>query len=161
MLKLKKVDDLDILSHLAENIWKEYFPSVISEAQIEYMISKFQSKNAIKNQIDNENYEYFFIVFDDQIVGYSGIKKENNSLFLSKLYIKKEFRGKGIGSLVLSKLIDCARHSNLLKIKLTVNKNNSQAIKAYLKNDFTIVDEVCADIGNGFFMDDYIMEREV
>ena len=75
-------------------------------------------------------------------------------MFLSKLYVKKEFRHKGIGKAVFEKIKDFGFD----KIQLTVNKYNKNTIDAYLKYGFKIIDSVVSDIGNGFVMDDYIME---
>ena len=77
-------------------------------------------------------------------------------MFLSKLYIKKEFRHKGYGALAFDKI----KSLGYPRIRLTVNKNNKNTINAYLKYGFKTVDEDVTDIGSGFVMDDYIMEYQ-
>ena len=149
-----KENDIKTLAKLTNEIWHEYWPCILSEKQINYMVEKFQSENAIINQMKNENYKYYFINSDNQNVGYVGISPHSDYLFLSKLYIKKEFRHKGIGKAVFEKIKDFGFD----KIQLTVNKYNKNTIDAYLKYGFKIIDSVVSDIGNGFVMDDYIME---
>lgn len=147
-------DNIEKLTQLASEIWHEYWPCLLSDEQIEYMVEKFQSSRAIKEQIKNDNYTYYFIVSEGEIAGYAGISDKKDYLFLSKLYIKKDFRHKGLGKLVIEKL----KQMNFPKIQLTVNKYNKNTIDAYLKYGFKIVDSVISDIGCGFVMDDYIME---
>ena len=147
-------DSIEKLAQLASGIWHEYWPCLLSDEQIEYMVEKFQSARAIKEQIKNDNYTYYFIVSEGEIAGYAGISDKKDYLFLSKLYIKKDFRHKGLGKLVIEKL----KQMNFPKIQLTVNKYNKNTIDAYLKYGFKIVDSVVSNIGCGFVMDDYIME---
>ena len=122
------------------------------------MVDNFQSENAIKNQIENENYTYFYINNEAQNIGYIGLSKKQEYLFLSKFYIKKDYRNKGIGTKVFEFIKDFANKNSYKKIQLTVNKNNTNTIKAYKKWGFVVVNSVVTPIGNGFFMDDYIME---
>ena len=79
-------------------------------------------------------------------------------MFLSKLYIKKDYRHKGIGKEAFLKIIDIAKEKKYKKIRLTVNKNNKNTINAYLKYGLKIAYEDITDIGHGFVMDDYIMD---
>ena len=153
LIKVKN-EDIKDLAKLTDEIWHEYWPCILSAEQIDYMVEKFQSENAIFNQIKNENYTYYFINYENKNVGYVGISPHSDYLFLSKLYIKKEFRHKGIGKAVFEKIKDFGFD----KIQLTVNKYNKNTIDAYLKYGFKIIDSVVSDIGNGFVMDDYIME---
>lgn len=149
-----KENDIKTLAELTNEIWHEYWPCILSAEQINYMVEKFQSENAIINQMKNENYKYYFINYENKNVGYVGISPHSDYLFLSKLYIKKDFRHKGIGKAVFEKIKDFGFD----KIQLTVNKYNQNTIDAYLKYGFKIIDSVVSDIGNGFVMDDYIME---
>lgn len=87
-----------------------------------------------------------------------GVRPEEDALFLSKLYIHSGSRGRGYARQALNFLIQRCKKYGLTKIWLTVNRNNLNTIAAYKKMGFQIVREQVADIGNGFVMDDYIME---
>ena len=158
MIEVKKVTNIRDLAQLTSEIWHEYWVKILSPEQINYMVEKFQSEEAITKQIAEENYTYFYIEQDNNIAGYIGLSKKEDYLFLSKLYIKKEFRHQGIGTQVFEFIKDFALKYNYKKIILTVNKYNSNTIKAYNKWGFKEIDSVVTDIGNGFVMDDYIME---
>jgi len=153
-----QINEIKELAKLASDIWHEYWTCILSLKQIDYMVEKFQSYNAITEQIEKENYTYFFILYDDKKAGYIGVSKKENYLFLSKLYIKKEFRHKGIGSKSFEFIKDFSLQNGYNKIQLTVNKYNKNTIDAYIKWGFQTIDSVITDIGNGFVMDDYIME---
>ena len=83
-------------------------------------------------------------------------KLQGNKLFLSKLYLKGSFHGKGLGQLALSILVDIAKARKVDNIYLTVNKGNVKGIKAYERFGFIKTDSIVTDIGNGFVMDDYV-----
>ena len=150
------------LAFIADEIWHEFFPSILSEEQIDYMVEKFQSFEAMTNQID-EGYEYFFIEIDGVKAGYMGIHEDvaENKMFLSKLYLKKDFRNKGYAGKVLRNLFSMAKERNLNKVWLTVNKYNDHTIAVYEHMGFVKARTQVADIGNGFVMDDIIMEKTV
>ena len=161
MIKYEKAVNIDKLVTLSSLIWHEYWKEYLSDEQINYMIDKFQSKEAIENQIQNEFYTYYYIYYNRDMVGYIGLANRDNYLFLSKFYLKKEVRHMGIGSRTFEFIKDCARIQKYKKIVLTVNKGNSNSISAYTKWGFNVVDSVVTDIGNGFVMDDYVMEYEL
>lgn len=155
--EVKTDEALQELAGLADGIWHEFFPSVISGSQIDYMVEKFQSFDAMKKQIDEQGYRYFTVIIDGAAVGYYGVcLKEDGSLFLSKLYLKKEMRGKGLASLMFKEVKRIAREYGSEMIWLTVNKGNSHAIAVYEKFGMRIIREECTDIGGGFVMDDYV-----
>lgn len=150
-------NDIEKLSYYASLIWHEYYPSILSLNQIDYMIQQFQSVHAIKDQILN-GYIYYLILDDDKIIGYFGIDERKDQLFLSKLYILKEFRGKKYAYNAFCFIKDIAKRKNLKSIYLTVNKYNYHAIETYQKFGFRTVKSIVTDIGLSYVMDDYVME---
>lgn len=157
-LNIKTDNQIKQLSILASEIWHEYWPCLLTSEQINYMVNMFQSYNAIKSAIENKGYIYKIIRYNGENAGYFGVRPEDNKLFLSKLYIKKEFRHKGLGEKTFEYILNIARDLNKKSVYLTVNKYNKNTISAYLKWGFKNIDSVVTDIGNGFVMDDYIME---
>ena len=132
---------------MAEEIWHEYFPALISDEQIDYMLEKFLSFDSIFEQIQN-GYEYFLLIHDYTFAGFAGVHEENGSLFLSKLYIHKD-------------LIELCKVRSLDKIWLTCNRGNESALAIYKHFGFIQTREQVSDIGGGFVMDDYILEYPV
>lgn len=148
------------IATLANEIWHQHFTDIIGEEQVNYMVDKFQSYPAIKEQII-QGYEYYQIRQGHTLAGYTGIHEEDGQLFLSKLYIKKEFRGQHISTETFHFLLDLCRERSLTNIWLTCNKHNDHTLKVYDHWGFVITREQKADIGNGYFMDDYILEYAV
>lgn len=149
------------IADLAKVIWNEHFTPIIGEDQVDYMVEKFQSYPALKEQI-SEGYEYYQIFSGGEFCGYTGIHPgEDNRLFLSKLYLKKESRGHHLATGAFSFLKEICRERGYSAIWLTCNKHNDNSLGVYRHFGFEIVDTQEADIGGGFIMDDYIMEYKI
>lgn len=161
MIKYEEVRNINKLAALASDIWHEYWTDILSIEQINYMVEKFQSEEAINNQIKNEKYTYFFIKYNRQDIGYIGLSRKEDYLFLSKIYVQKTFRHRGIGTNAFEFIKSYAKSQKYNRIILTVNKNNTNTTSAYFKWGFKIIDSVVTDIGSGFVMDDYIMEYKM
>lgn len=149
------------IADLAKVIWNEHFTPIIGKDQVDYMVEKFQSYPALKEQI-SEGYEYYQIFSSGEFCGYTGIHPgEDNRLFLSKLYLKKESRGHHLATGAFSFLKEICRERGYSAIWLTCNKHNDNSLGVYRHFGFEIVDTQEADIGGGFIMDDYIMEYKM
>lgn len=154
-------DDISELADMAREVWHEFFPSLLSAEQIDYMVEKFQSGHAVSGQL-SAGYEYFFMVLDSgEKIGYTGIKPDGGKLFLSKLYILKKFRGLGYASQAFDFLEWMCRTNGFSSVWLTVNRHNIHSIDVYLAKGFVKLREQVADIGCGYVMDDYIMEKNL
>lgn len=158
--KLAKTNlDFKTISDLAKSIWTEHYTTIIGLDQVNYMLEKFQSEIAIQNQINIDNYKYYLIIDENIAIGYLSIKNDDDALFLSKLYIDKSCRGKGLGKIAINFIEEQAKDLNCLTIYLTVNKYNINSIMAYQKMGFIKTEELVIDIGNGYTMDDFRMEK--
>jgi GNAT superfamily N-acetyltransferase len=152
---------LDAVAGLAHEIWYEYYVPLIGRAQVDYMVSRFQSSAAMAQQL-REGYEYFTTERDGSVIGYCAIQQQpaEGSLFLSKLYLLRDARGAGTGRVCMEFIEQLARRRGLKLLWLTVNKGNP-AVKAYERLGFRIAADLVMDIGGGFVMDDYRMEKSL
>ncbi len=153
---------IKMVALLAREIWTEHFTAIIGKPQVDYMLEKFQSAEAILRQIEDEGFLYYLLKENDgEYIGYTGIVPDKNKreLFLSKLYIRCDKRRQGYAKKAMQFIEDFARQMGLDKITLTVNKNNAIAIEAYRKMGFESAGSIVTDIGGGFVMDDYKMEK--
>lgn len=157
IIKTAASQDASIIQMLAQEIWMQHYTPIIGKAQVDYMLDKFQSKDAVVDQISN-GYIYYIAYDDSTPCGYSGIKEENG-VFLSKLYVRQAHRGKGIGKALLTEILAYANLIKASRIWLTCNKQNTNTLSVYQKLGFNVTDNRVSDIGNGFVMDDYILEK--
>ncbi len=149
-----------IVENLAREIWTEHYNPIIGSEQVEYMLERFQSGEAILQQI-TLGILYFLITADEEVVGYIAVHPKSDELFLSKIYVRSDQRGRGYGKKAVQFAETLAHARRLNKIVLTVNKNNVDSIRAYEKMGFKNTGSLVQDIGNGFVMDDYKMEKTV
>lgn len=159
-IEITESTEIQRIVDLADTIWKEFYADLIGMQQVEYMLKRFQSFEAIRQQITKENYRYFVAINGSEDVGYCSLQKndKNNELFLSKFYVRKTNRGQGIGKRLLADAINKFPCDSQTTVWLTVNKGNEASINAYKKLGFRIADQFVTDIGNGFVMDDYRLE---
>jgi len=154
------IQHLRIIEKLAHDIWNEHYTPIIGKTQVDYMLDKFQNVDAMLKQIEN-NYKYFIINYNKTDIGYLAFKINDFDLFLSKIYILKDFRGKSFGKQAMDFVSKQAEVSECKTITLTVNKNNSNSIKVYEKIGFINIEKLVQDIGCGFVMDDYKMVKNL
>lgn len=163
-VEVKTKEQKHELAKIANDIWNEYWPAIIGQAQTDYMVENFQSLNAIERDMANSNYEYWLLKNSEgKFVGYTGghNEAETNRFFISKIYLYKQQRGKHYASEVINFYTELCKTRHLNAMYLTVNKQNELGIRAYKGKGFSVIDSVETSIGNGFIMDDYIMERKV
>lgn len=145
---------------LAEEIWQEHYAGILEPGQIRYMVDIFQSPEAIEKNLE-EGYAYRLIAVEGRPEGYMAYHPENGRLFLSKIYLRRGVRGQGLARQAVTYLERLCRETGLSAVWLTVNKHNTGSIAAYKAMGFETVDAVVTDIGAGYVMDDYIMEKQV
>lgn len=161
IIPANKTSDYILIENLADVIWREHYIPMVGKPQIDYMLDKFQSAKAISKQTETEGLEYFVLTFNKVPAGYMAFKKEDKYLFLSKLYVLSTYRGHKIGKAAIKFIEEKAKTLNLQAIRLGVNINNTNSIKAYKKLGFVEIGTKITDIGSGFVMDDFIMEKQV
>ena len=161
-IEIKKIseDEIPILSELATSILREHFDPIIGKAQNDYMLEKFQSISAIKEQF-KKGYLYYWVKFENKNIGFLAFYPVENKLYLSKFYLLKEYRGKKISRKMLEFLVNYAKDKKLKSIYLNVNKHNDLAVNVYKHLGFIIIREEKNDIGNGFYMDDFVFEYTI
>jgi diamine N-acetyltransferase len=149
------------VARMAHEVWNEYYVPIIGQAQVDYMVAKFQSPEAMQSQIDS-GYEYFQMQQSGENVGYAAIRNDaaDARVFLSKLYVLAAHRKAGAGRQSLELIERMARERGAKHLWLTVNKGNP-SVRAYERLGFRIVEAIVMDIGGGYVMDDYKMEKPI
>lgn len=154
-------NDFQQLYKLASEIWNDNYKGIISQEQIDYMLNMMYNSERLQHDLDEE-YQWEFISYNNNHIGYLAyVIKNDNRVFLSKVYLKTSVQGLGLGKLALNRVKEYAKNNNCEAVYLTVNKGNIKGVRAYKKSGFTIIAEEITDIGNGYVMDDYIFEHSI
>lgn len=148
-------NDIPLIVTMASTIWKAYYPAIITHEQIDYMLDKFYSASSMQAQM-KEGEDFYLIQENNNAVGYLSITKQNEGdYFLNKFYIDLDQHRKNIGQTSFQCLLNEIPAMNT--IRLTVNRSNFKSINFYFKLGFIIEEVKDFDIGNNYFMNDFIM----
>ena len=164
MIPVKTDEQIAVLCKIAERVWHLTYDALLPEGQVEYMLDKFQSPHAVKEQMKTLNYRYYMAVIGGENAGFIGFSPRyegREEMFLSKVYLLPEFRGQGAVREMFGLVERETRREGLKKIRLTVNKENTHAVEVYEHYGFRTAEKVVTDIGNGYVMDDFIMVKEL
>ncbi|MFO8031527.1 MAG: GNAT family N-acetyltransferase [Desulfohalobiaceae bacterium] len=158
----ESAQDLALVQNLAEEIWQEHYTPIIGPKQVRYMLDRFQSAPAIARQI-REGFVYYLLYSTGYPAGYLAYVQgpKEPGLQLSKIYVQQDYRGQGLGRAALQRVQEDCQQLGLDLIWLTVNKYNSRSIAWYKKMGFEYACSLVADIGAGFVMDDYKLEKRL
>lgn len=150
-----QAQDIPLIASMASKIWKAYYPAIITHEQIDYMLDKFYSVTSMEEQM-NGGQDFYLIKKVEDVVGYLSVTKQNEGdYFLNKFYIDLDEHRKNIGETSFLLLLDLL--PDLYTIRLTVNRSNFKSINFYFKLGFIIEEVKDFDIGNNYFMNDFIM----
>ncbi len=159
-LRKAKEEDLPIISNLAEQTWPTAYCDIISAEQITFMLDKMYNQGELLNQL-REGHTFLIasdLKDDVGFAGFSVINSETQTFKLHKLYVLPKMQGKGVGKILMNEVVDQIKKQGARFLQLNVNRNN-KAKDFYGKTGFKIKETVDVNIGNGFFMNDYVMEK--
>jgi diamine N-acetyltransferase len=154
--------DILILGQLAERIWRDYYPAIIGQAQVDYMLPRMYSEEVIRQEIADGNVWELAVADDNTPIAFLSIGLDSTGRAkLHKLYLDTNLHGRGFGQQLIHRAIEIARELGASDIWLQVNKQNTRAIRAYERAGFYLEKEAVFDIGGGFVMDDFILARSL
>lgn len=152
------------IQQLVYTIWPDAYGAILSKEQLDYMLELIYNDDALKDQVENLQHQFIIVYEGDKAVGfasYSPKEKNNFSIFrLHKLYVLPAQQGKGTGKILLNYIISEIKKAGATILELNVNRHNT-AFNFYKKLGFAVTHETDIDIGNGYFMNDYIMALAV
>jgi GNAT superfamily N-acetyltransferase len=156
-----RLDEADALAALARGIWHAHYPAIISRAQIDYMLNQRYKPGLIKQLLARGDL-WLAARAGIELVGFAhGMELQDGDFKLDKLYVAADWQRHGIGGKLIERVAQHAHRHGCNRLLLRVNRQNKQAIEAYLKHGFTVATIIMEDIGQGFVMDDYVMIKEI
>ena len=158
--RLLKSDELHLVRQVADEVWPLTFREILSPEQIVYMMEMMYAPEVMEREY-SEGIRFHGVFDGEKAVGYfiwGACKEVHGAAKLHKCYLLTEYQGKGIGTRMLKEVKQLAAQAGFSILRLNVNRHNEKAMKAYFRNGFTCVEMVDNPIGNGFYMNDFVME---
>lgn len=148
-------EDIPLIQHVAQETWPVAYGEILSRPQLEYMLDRFYSGDALLQQMRTG---HKFFIADDAGFAACSIADVGEMVRLHKLYVLPGHQGQNLGKALLAAVQDWASRHKIATLELNVNRHNS-AKQFYEKCGFEVVEAVDIDIGNGYFMNDWVMRR--
>lgn len=153
-------DDIPLIRELCFKVWPQTYASIVSPEQIDYMLDKMYSVASLQKQMASGS-QFIFVYDESEPVGFASYLEKAPSVFkLDKIYVLLSQQGKGTGRFVINYIVDEIKQKGATALQLQVNRYN-KAKSFYEKLGFVVIDEKDFDIGSGFFMNDYVMEKRL
>jgi N-acetylglutamate synthase-like GNAT family acetyltransferase len=158
-MQFRKADnsDIPVIQQIAEKTWRPTYGHILTEEQTLYMLDLMYASEVLQKQIGS-SIDFYLAMNGKQTLGYFSIEViEPGKMKLHKIYLDPDQKSKGTGSQIIEFIKQIALRAGVTHIELNVNKYNS-AVHFYEKMGFIRAKEMVLDIGNGYVMDDYVMQ---
>jgi ribosomal protein S18 acetylase RimI-like enzyme len=157
------VADIKTIQNIANTTWPITYGTILSKEQLDYMMNLFYSEASLAKQIENQEQLFYIAYEESKALAFIGIEhhyKKQAITRIHKIYILPETQGKGIGKKMIDFVEKAAKENYSTALSLNVNRFN-KALHFYQKIGFEITAEENIEIGNGFLMEDYAMEKPI
>jgi GNAT superfamily N-acetyltransferase len=156
------LEDIPTIGYLAQRIWPSTYANILSSQQLEYMIQLIYSPDSLSRQMVEDKHLFFILEDADEAVGFASYSRlPDSTLFkLHKIYVSTDRQGKGLGRLLIDFILEEVGQEGATALRLNVNRHN-RARQFYEKLGFAVIGQEDIDIGQGFFMNDYVMEKKL
>lgn len=156
-------EHLFIIQALSDKIWPHTFQDILTKEQIEYMMEMMYSTSSLEKQMDELNHHYLLVEDAGKYVGYTSYElnyKGTATTKIHKIYILPSIQGKGTGRFLIETIGDIARKNGNNILSLNVNRFN-KALDFYKRIGFDVISHEDIDIGNGFLMEDFVLNKKL
>jgi ribosomal protein S18 acetylase RimI-like enzyme len=151
--------EVPAISALAREIWQATYPGIITQEQIDFMLEQRYGHERLYDDLEDAHKWLDQAFHDGRRVGFAFSEEYNGEFKLDKLYIHPGVQRRGVGGQLIAHVAERARKLGYPCVILQVNKRNVNAINSYKKYGFTVRTSTVDDIGHGFVMDDFVMEK--
>lgn len=159
-IRLAGESDIDLIRDLNSRVWPLTYEKILTRKQITYMMELMYSEGALQKQM-RAGHQFIIVYNTGMPVGFASYSEvETGTYKLHKIYLLPNQQGKGTGRFTIEQILTDIRPKGATALQLQVNRNN-KARTFYERLGFEVIREEKIDIGNGFFMDDYIMEKKL
>ncbi|KOS05360.1 acetyltransferase [Flavobacterium akiainvivens] len=155
-------EDYTTIFEIANVTWDNAYKSILSEAQLEYMMDMMYSPSAFTEQLNIKGHHFLMASIDGKDLGFASyeLNYRYGVTKLHKLYVLPQTQGTGMGHALITAVENAAKANGNETVTLNVNRFN-KAIHFYEKNGYANTGAVDVNIGNGYLMEDYVMEKSL
>lgn len=152
---------IPVIRSIAFATWPTAFGTILSQAQIDYMLDLMYNESELRKRMSNPNRNFYLYKHENEFVAFLVLEKDYNGekqFKVEKIYVLPQKQGLGIGQQLLEFTETTMKEAGYSTLILDVNRRNA-AVQFYQKLGFSILKEVDTDIGQGFYMEDYVMQK--
>jgi len=163
MFEIRKalIEDIPLIRELTFQIWPQTYAATLSQKQIEYMLELMYSEASLTKQMNQDGCNFILVSEKSIAVAFASFSEVESGIWkLHKIYVLPNQQGKGTGRFIVDYIIKTIKQQAAVALQLQVNRYN-QAKVFYEKLGFTVIKIADFEIGNGFFMNDYVMEIKI
>ncbi len=162
-IRALRENEIPELCALAREIWRAHYPGIISNAQIEYMLNERYDETVIREELQRRDLWWDVLLLGGEMTGYTSycLTDAPEMIKIDKLYLHPRAQRMGHGARLMAHVANRMAAQGCTRLTLAVNRHNKAAIAAYQKHGFEIAETSLKQIGGGFWMDDYIMLKNV
>lgn len=158
VIRKATVKDIPLIRQLTFAIWPQTYTQLLTKEQIEYMLQLIYSETSLQKQMEIDGCTFIIIYEDNKPVAFASYSQTKPQVWkLNKIYVLATQQGKGTGKFIINFIVEEIKQQNAKALQLQVKRDNP-AQDFYKKLGFTIIETADFDIGNGYFMKDYVME---
>jgi ribosomal protein S18 acetylase RimI-like enzyme len=163
VIETNRDQEFNDIRAIAKEVWPVAYGAILGKEQLDYMMEMMYSVSSLQNQANEKKHRFILVKEGETVLGFAAFefnygKKPKTKIH--KIYILTTQQGKGIGKQLITFIANEAKQRHQKALILNVNKYNV-AIRFYESIGFTISFEEVIDIGNGYVMDDYVMEKSI
>lgn len=152
--------DITVIQQIVSITWPETYLSIIGQEQLTYMMNLFYTEKALKDQM-NDGHHFILAKHAETVCAFASYNQTNEDTWkLQKLYALPDTQGKGLGRSLIDYIIRDIKNKNAQQLLLNVNRYNSAKI-FYEKLGFEVTEIEDIDIGNGYYMNDYVLCKKI
>jgi ribosomal protein S18 acetylase RimI-like enzyme len=153
--------DVPGIAALAREIWQATYPGIITQEQIDFMLEQRYGHERLYDDLEDLHKWLDQALIGDRRIGFAFSEIYKGEFKLDKLYIHPDVQRQGVGGQLIAHVAARAKKLGYPCVILAVNKRNEKAINSYKKYGFVVREAIVDDIGHGYVMDDFVMEKRL
>jgi ribosomal protein S18 acetylase RimI-like enzyme len=156
------IEEIGVIVRLANEIWPATYKDILPSDQISYMMELFYSPDSLRTQIKEKQHQFIIASMGEEPVAFASYAATEDAVIykLHKIYVHPAVQGKGVGKFMIRYIIQALHAHKAIALELNVNRNNP-AKNFYEKLGFNVIREEDIDIGKGYYMNDFVMQKSI